>query len=162
MQFEHQIAFGGAPDQVRAMLADPSFRERVCEALHTTRHDVRVEPKGAGMTVVVDQTRPARGIPAFATKIVGDDIRIVRREDWDDGTRAALMLEIPGKPARLDGHLSLHADPGGDGTVETVTGEVKVRIPVVGGRLESLVGDLLHRALEAEERVGKAWLAGER
>jgi hypothetical protein len=33
---------------------------------------------------------------------------------------------------------------------------------MIGGKLEGLVGDLLRSALKAENRVGRAWLAGDR
>jgi hypothetical protein len=33
---------------------------------------------------------------------------------------------------------------------------------MIGGKLEALIGDLLTAALTTEERVGKAWLAGDR
>ena len=46
--------------------------------------------------------------------------------------------------------------------METVSGDIKVKIPMIGGKLEGLIGDLLTSALEAEERVGRAWLAGKR
>jgi hypothetical protein len=162
MKFEHQITYDSAPDKVRAMLADPAFRERVCEALRAFRHDVRVEPDGARMSVVIDQTQPSQGIPSFAKKVVGDDIRIVQREDWADESQASLTLEIPGKPGRFDGGISLAPASDGNGSVETVAGDVKVKLPMVGGRLEGLIGDLLHKALATEQRIGRAWLAGDR
>jgi len=143
------------------MLADPAFRGRVCQAVHAFRHDVSVEARGAGMSVVVDQTQPARGIPPFAKMFVGEDIRIVQREDWGDQTGATVALDIPGKPGRFDGVMSLAPDQGGDGSVETVSGDVTVKVPMIGARLEGLVSDLLHSALEHEEAVGRAWLAGE-
>ena len=46
--------------------------------------------------------------------------------------------------------------------METVAGDIKVKIPMIGGKLEGLIGDLLTAALKTEERVGRAWLAGER
>jgi uncharacterized protein YndB with AHSA1/START domain len=162
MRFEHEITYDSAPDKVHAMLADPAFRERVCEAVRAFRHDVSVEPHGAGMSVVVDQTQPSQGIPSFAKKIVGEDIRIVQREEWDGESRASLTIEIPGKPGRLDGGITLAPASGGTGSVETVSGDVTVKVPLVGGRLEQLVGDLLHKALKAEQRIGRAWLAGDR
>jgi uncharacterized protein YndB with AHSA1/START domain len=162
MKFEHEITYDAAPDKVHGMLADPAFRQRVCEALRAFRHDVTIEPDGAEMSVVVDQTQPAQGIPSFAKKVVGEDIRIVQREEWDDDQHASLTLEIPGKPGRFDGRIALVAAPGGDGTVETVAGDVKVKLPMIGGRLEGLIGDLLHKALESEQRVGRAWLSGDR
>ncbi|MBA2465483.1 MAG: DUF2505 family protein, partial [Nocardioidaceae bacterium] len=40
-------------------------------------------------------------------------------------------------------------------------GEVKVSIPLVAGKLERLISDLLASALRSEQRVGRAWLAGD-
>jgi hypothetical protein len=163
MRFSHELSYDASPDEVRAMIADPAFRERVCEAMHASSYDVSVTSSSTGsgesVTVVVDQTQPARGIPSYATRLLGDEIRIIQRETWTDASRGSLTLEIPGKPGTFDGTVVLTGD---SSTVETVDGEVKVRVPLVGGKLESLVGDLFRAALGAEERVGRAWLAGER
>ena len=160
MKFSHQLTYDAAPTDVHAMLADPTFREKVCAAMHAVRHDVSIDPSGEGMKVVVDQTQPADGIPSFAMKIVGDEIRIVQREIWSNASGSSLVVEIPGKPGDLKGEIALAAD--GEGTVETVTGDIKVKIPMVGGKLEGLIGDLLKSALKTEQRVGRAWLAGDR
>ncbi len=160
MKFSHQLTYEAAPTDVHAMLADPQFREKVCAAMHSVRHDVSIDPSGNGMKVVVDQTQPADGIPPFAKKIVGDEIRIVQREIWSNASASTLAVEIPGKPGDLKGDIALAAD--GDGTVETVTGDIKVKIPMLGAKLEGLIGDLLRSALRTEERVGRAWLAGDR
>jgi hypothetical protein len=160
MRFSHDLTYDASPDDVLAMLADSAFREKVCTAMHAVRRDVSVDGAGAGMDVVVDQTQPAKGIPSFAKKFVGEEIRVVQREEWTGADAASLVLEIPGKPGSFRGTIALAAD--GTGTVESVTGDVKVKIPVVGGRLEGLIGDLLRAALETEERVGRAWLQGDR
>ncbi len=160
MKFSHQLTYDAAPSEVHKMLADPAFREKVCAAMHAVRHDVSIEQSGSGMQVLVDQTQPAKGIPSFAKKIVGDQIQIVQREAWADDASASLVLEIPGKPGGMTGSIALAAD--GDGTAETVAGDIVVKIPMVGGKLERLIADLLSSALRAEERVGRAWLAGER
>lgn len=158
MKFSHSLRYEASPAEVRAMLTDPSFREKVCAATHATRSDVTVEPGASGPTVVVDQTQPARGIPSFAKKFVGEEIEIVQRESWGDDRSADLTVDLPGKPGRFDGQIRLQ--PEGTGTVETVTGNVSVKVPLVGGKLEGLVGDLLKAALDAEQRVGRTWLAG--
>lgn len=157
VKFSHEMSYDASPEEVAAMLADRDFREQVCKAMDSTRHDVSVEGAGKGMKVVVDQTQPARGIPSFAKKFVGDSIQIVQRESWSSETAATLLLEIPGKPGQLDGDIRLAVD--GDGTVETVAGDLKVKVPVVGGKLEGLVADLLKSALRTEQKVGRAWLA---
>lgn len=160
MRFTHELTYDAPPDDVRQMLADRAFRQKVCGAMRSARSEVSIEDTGAGMEVVVDQTQPSRGIPAFARSLVGDQIRIVQRESWADPSGGSFTIEIPGKPVALTGAVALAAD--GAGTVQSVTGDVKVKIPMVGGKLEVLIGDMLRAALQTEQRVGRAWLAGDR
>lgn len=159
-KFSQTLTYDAPPADVHAMLADPAFREKVSLALNTTRRDVSVTPDGDAMEVVVDQTQPADGIPSFARKVVGDEINIVQTEAWESPTGASLDVAIPGKPGSFKGTIALVGD--GSGTTETVAGEVKVSIPLVGGKLEDLISDLLSKALRTEQRVGRAWLAGDR
>ena len=158
MKFNHEIRYSAAADDVYAMLGEQAFREQVCEATGTLQHTVQITPSEEGMNVLIDQTLPADGIPAFATKIVGDKIQVVQKETWTSPTRAALEVTIPGKPGHLRGTITL-AESGGT-TVETVSGDIKVSIPLVGGKLEALIGDLLASALRTEGKVGTNWLAG--
>jgi len=161
MKFSQELTYDAAPQEVLAMLADPAFREKVCDAMKVERREVGIDgAAGEGMQVVVDQTQPAQGLPSFAKKIVGEELRIVQRETWSDDAHASLDVEIPGKPGTFAGAIALAAD--GSGTVESVTGEVRVKVPLVGGKLEGLVADMLGRALKTENRVGRAWLAGDR
>lgn len=50
----------------------------------------------------------------------------------------------------------------GEKTVETIDLEVTANIPIVGGKLASIITDQFVEAIEAEYVVGKAWLTGER
>jgi Protein of unknown function (DUF2505) len=160
MKFSHQMMYDAGPAEVRAMIVDPEFREKVCQAIGTVRHSVRVEGSGDEVGVTVDQTQSAHELPSFARKFVGNEIRIIQRETWREPTRAGLDLEIPGKPGRLTGGIVLDGDD--DGTVEELSGDLKVGIPLIGGKLEEFVGDIFAAALRIEEKVGRQWLAGER
>lgn len=158
MKFSHEIRYAAGADDVYAMLGEQAFRDQVCEASGTLAHTVQVTPSGTGMAVVVDRTMPADGIPSFATKFVGDKIQVVQKETWTGPTEATLEVTIPGKPGHMRGTVTL-AESGGQ-TVETVSGDIKVSIPLVGGKLESLIGDLLASALRTEGKVGARWLDG--
>jgi hypothetical protein len=158
MKFSHDMSYDATPEEVAEMLADRSFREKVCEAMESIRWDVSVDGAGKGMEVVVDQTQKAAGIPSFAQKFIGDSVQIIQRESWNSETEADLELEIPGKPGYLKGSIQLAVD--GEGTIETVSGDLKVKMPVVGGKLEDMIASLLRSALKTEEKVGRAWLAG--
>lgn len=157
MRFEHTMRYDASPEEVFAMLGEEAFRERVCQAQHVTECTVTAGGGGGTMSVVVDQKRPSKGIPSFAQKFVGDSIHIRQAEEWSSPTDARLELTVPGKPARLSGTITLRPD--GGGTVETVSGDLKVSIPLVGGKIEVLVAELFEHALQSEERIGKAWLA---
>lgn len=157
MRFRHELRYDAAPEQVYAMLGEPRFREKVCEALHAHDWDVSVDVEDTSMTVAVDHKRPSEGVPAFARKLVGEEIHIAQRETWSGPASARLEVLIPHRPGQFTGTIALAAD--GPGTVETIDGDVKVSVPLVGGRLEALIGQLLEAALRREQRVGHAWLA---
>jgi hypothetical protein len=155
----HEMRYDGAtPDQVFAMLGTPEFREAVCSYQRFPRRTVTVTPAGDGMTVTVDQHRPADEVPSFAKKLVGSEINIVQREQWSSPTAADVHVTIPGKPGEMAGTVRLVGDDAG--TTEVVEMGIKVNIPLVGGKAEDLVASMLRRALEAEHKVGCKWLAG--
>jgi uncharacterized protein DUF2505 len=154
-----ELRYDGATiEQVHEMLATPAFREQVCESQGYIRHTVQIEGDGQGMTVTIDQIQEARGIPGFAKKFVGDEINIVQAEDWTSPEKGNIHVTIPGKPGEMTGTALLTEDP--NGTTETVNLTVKVNIPLVGGKIEGLIADLLSKALRAEHKVGVRWLAG--
>ena len=159
VKLSHQMRYDAPPADVYKMLGDPDFREQVCVAAGAVRQQVSVTPAGNGMRVEIDQTQPAHGIPSFAAKFVGDQIQIIQKETWSGDTAADFTLEIPGKPGRCTGTVTL-ADDGNGGTLETVSGDLKVNIPLVGGKLEGLISDLIKAAMRKEEQVGRRWLAG--
>lgn len=148
-----ELTYDASPDAVAAMLADVAFREEVLARQHVLRGSASVE----GDTVVVEQVQSAASLPSFARKLVGDEIVIVQTERWDTPTNADLHLTIPGKPGDITGDVTL--SPAGTGTVEVVELTVKVSIPLVGGKIEKLVADMIEKALTKEHQVGQEWLA---
>ena len=156
-----ELRYDGATiEQVHEMLADKAFREKVCDFQGVLRHRVTIDNTGKGMSVEIDQVHAAQGIPGFARKFVGDEINIVQTEDWTAPEKGNILVTIPGKPGEMSGTALLAEDP--DGTTETVNLSVKVNIPLVGGKIEGLIGDMLSKALRAEHKVGRDWLAGKR
>ena len=156
-----ELRYDGATlQQVHEMLATPAFRERVCDSQHVVRHTVQIERDGQGMTVTIDQIQEATGIPGFAKKFVGDEINIVQSEDWTSPEKGNIHVAIPGKPGEMAGTALLTEDP--DGTTETVNLTVKVNIPLVGGKLESLMAELVAAGMDKEQTAGAVWLQGER
>jgi len=141
---------------VTAMLADPAFRERVCDAQHATSRTVTVT--GIPGRVDIEMVQPTEGVPGFAQKFVGSEVKVGQHETWTSPSAASLDIDAGVSVARITGSLSL-VETGGR-TVQTVRLEIQVKIPLVGGKLESLVADLMTKAFAKEEAVGREYLAG--
>ena len=156
-RIRHDLTYDAPVAEVAAMLRDEAFREEVCDYQRVISKKVTVTPRGDGMDVVIDMVQPARGIPSFAQKFVGDSINIVQAESWSSPTQGDITVTIPGKPGEMKGTAVL--EESGSGTVESVDLTVKVNIPLVGGKLEGLIAGLLEKALVAENTVGREWLS---
>ena len=154
---QHDLTYDAPASEVLAMLHDQAFREQGCDATGVLRHTVTVTPKGNATEVLIDQVQTAEGLPGFARKFVGDEINIVQKETWTDDRHADVEVTIPGKPGHMTGTIDLTES--GGGTTERVDLEIKVNIPLVGGKIESLIGDMLLRALRAENEAGRAYLS---
>ncbi len=160
MEFRRELAYEAGPEEVFAMLADPSFRERVAAEQGVVSIEVSITPTGAGFTLVSDQVQDTAGLPAIAKKIAGDTTRAVVREEWSDTTSATIEITAPGKPTRAAGTVRLIPD--GAGTTYVQELDVRVKVPLVGGKLETLMADNIDAGLSVEHSVGTAWLRGDR
>ena len=153
----HELRYDAPLAAVTAMLADPAFREEVCTYQRVTKVDVTITVDGDTKDVRVDQWQPTQGMPSFAKKIVGEETNILQEEHWSSPTHGDITITIPGKPGRMSGTATIVEE--GATTVETVELTVKVNIPLVGGKLEGLIADLLLKALKAENKVGIRYLS---
>lgn len=152
-----ELTYAAPLTEVAAMLRDRSFRDAVCARQRVLSHDVSITEDGEAADVVVTREQKVEGIPSFASKFVGESITIVSREDWADHTRGAYSVGIPDKPGQIEGTVTLREN--GGVTTEIVELTVTVSIPLVGGKLEGVVVDLLESALRTEHEVGVAHLS---
>lgn len=67
-----------------------------------------------------------------------------------------VSVTIPGQPGSISGTRRLVAD--GQATLDTFDGEATARIPLVGGKIEKLIGDKLKNGWDIEHGVGIEWL----
>lgn len=159
MELSHTHRYSASAAQVQQMLTDRAFRERVCERQHALSHEVAVTGAGAGAEVVVRQTQAMAGAPAVATRLTGDTVTLEQRELWRSSTVADLSITLPGKPVALrNGRVTLSDRPDG-GCDQVVSGDLKVKVPLVGGKLEAMLADILRAAMRRQGEVGDGWLA---
>jgi Protein of unknown function (DUF2505) len=152
-----------SPEQVMTMMLDPAFREQVCEATHALDFTVDVEEYDDGTAkVVVDRVVPA-DVPDFVKNMIGDTISLSQTEDWSattaDGLRTAdVLLSVKGQPASMTGTMGLVRS--GAGVKLFVDGDVEVRVPFFGKKIEPELAKGILAAIEVEQTVGESWLSG--
>jgi uncharacterized protein YndB with AHSA1/START domain len=150
--------YAAPAEAVYDMLTDPVFLESVCEAQRVLSDTIVVsDVEGRGRVVVVEQEQSMAKAPAFVKKFVGDSVTIVKEEAWATPSGAAITVTIPGKPVAITGTGTL-ATTGGQ-TRHEVSMEVKVSVPIVGGKAEDMIAGIFTRALSIEQTVGDQWLA---
>jgi hypothetical protein len=156
MRFSHELSYDAPPDAVFEMLADAGFRKRSCAAMEVISADVQLEPEGDGFTLVIDQLQNTRDLPSFARAFAGDSTQAIQREVWRSRTEGTLSIESPGKPTSATGTIRL--EPDGAGTREVVELEIKVKVPLIGGKLERLMAEKVTAGMDVERTVGATWL----
>ncbi|MGA8257222.1 MAG: DUF2505 domain-containing protein [Nocardioides sp.] len=160
MRLRHELSYEATPAEVFAMLADPAFREKVCAAQDVVSAAIDLTPTDTGFTLVNDQVQNTAGLPAIAKKIAGDTTRAVTTENWTSATKGTLSISAPGKPTSASGTITLTA--AGASTTQVIELEVKVKVPLIAGKLEALMGDQITAGYDVEQAVARAWLAGDR
>jgi hypothetical protein len=158
-----EIRYDADPTTVFAMLVDPDFQERKCAATGALDHEVEIEEyDDGGAAIRTSRTMPTDQVPDFVRTFVGQTLTVVQVDDWQpaaaDGSReGTTVVEIKGAPVRLAAAMTLRPD--GDGSRETIDGDVKASVPLIGGRIEKAVEPALQGAIRVEQREGRVWLA---
>lgn len=100
-------------------------------------------------------------LPAVATQFHRGDLEIVRNERWspirNGNSHAAVTGEILRAPVSLSGDAVLA--PSEAGSRLKFAGTVRVDIPLVGGKIEGVIGAKLAELMAAEQRFTSQWVA---
>ena len=163
MRVTADLRYDADPATVFEMLSDQAFQDRKLSQTGALSWEVRVQQQAGGVVIVSRRALPTDQVPDAFKSLVGASITIAQTETWGpaaaDGSRTGAMdLEVVGAPVRMQATLSLSATAEG-GSVELVDGELKARVPLVGGRIERTAEPAVRAAIDAEQRIGRAWLA---
>lgn len=152
--------FPGTPERVYAMLTDAAYAQVRAEQTGSLQVDVVAESAPTGPILTVDRELPAE-VPSYARSLVPDRITVTEEQHWstlvDDQARATFTASF-NAPVHLSGEIEIA--PGTSGTIVRTTATISAKLPLIGGKLESLVREQLERYLAAEIPIGTQWLSG--
>ena len=145
------------PDAVFKLIADSDFRKEAALSGGGKNVKVTVEPHGEGATVTILRTQPAE-VPDFIKKMTGSSVTVEQVEQWGapdaKGERKAkIKVSVSGQPAGMQGTMTLAAN--GKGAKLTVAGDVKVKVPFVGKKIEPLIAKAVTAAVRHDVREGQ-------
>lgn len=148
--------FAAPVPEVFAMLTDRVFLRAVCLATSPLEHDVVVD----GLRTATRRVMPT---PSVVSRLAGPTMTVVDQITWETadggaGRAGATLVTVEGMPVELIGAVTLL--PGGRGSLLSYSGELSVRIPVIGPGLAKQAAPALLEALEVQQRVGDEYLAG--
>lgn len=117
---------------------------------------------GTDGSVAVKTTQDlARGaLPGAFARALPRNLELVRTESWQpvgDEVRGAVTIAAHGVPGSGAGTTVLDAVPAGSRL--RFTGSLEVRIPLVGGRIEQFIADLIAKEVPDMQRFTTDWIA---
>ncbi|MGD9986913.1 DUF2505 domain-containing protein [Pseudonocardia sp.] len=160
-QLSHRTVAEFPAEQVYAVMVDPDYLKARLEQLGgpgaaLLSHHL----DGNGARYELRHGVDADVVPPMVRGLVSGDLVIERVETLApagpgryDGTVA---VRIPGTPASADGALRLADATGGSEFV--VDASVTVRVPLIGGRIESMVAEQIGGLLAQETAFTLEWL----
>jgi Protein of unknown function (DUF2505) len=151
VRLEHDYA--ADVETVYALISNPGYIERKYVALGG--RDVaadRSEADDGGCEVVTKRTVSV-DLPGFAKKVLTPSQTTVQTETWSaagsDGTRrCSYRVDVQGAPGSISGTHVLARSAGGSHHLIDI--EIKVSVPLIGGRLEKLAADTGRRDIERQ------------
>lgn len=165
MRITERLEYPAAPHAVFTMLTDPAFqRQKLAESGAVGGTEAQVSRDSAADTATIRTRRemPTENLPDYAKRIVGGALSI--REVYEFGAadatgarRGTVEVTVDGAPIGLKGTAALDATPSG-GSALTIDGDLKARIPLVGGKIESAAAPWVVNGMRAEERTARTWL----
>lgn len=154
LSFRH--VYDGTPDQVVDLFHDHDFISAVASDAGAREHRVNVTGDVTNLDMVLDA-------PSDVAKFVGKTLNLVLRFRWhpagSQGERSGdVALDVKGAPVSLDAGCVLR--PEGQGTTADYAGDLKVKIPLMGPRVERMVEPFIADAFAGIQRRAQERLRG--
>jgi hypothetical protein len=156
-RFEHRASFAATADAVFSTLVDEAFlTARLRDIGGKSAALLDHERSGDTAAYRLRQGVDASKLPSAVRSILNGDLVVEREERWR-GFESAGKATINGVPAQISSRAVLTER--GTGTEQLIRAEVKVSIPLIGGKIEKVVAEQVTKLLAAEAEYAEQWLA---
>jgi hypothetical protein len=162
MSLEHH--YDADVETVFALITDPGFVERKYVGIGGKDVAVdRTEGDDGGCEVVTKRTVTV-DLPGFARRVMKPSNTAIQTETWGaadaGGSRVChYNVDVQGMPSSVSGTVTLSSD--GGGTRQAIEADVKVSIPLLGGKLEKFAIETGKTDLDAQADFTRGELASD-
>lgn len=156
-RIEHRAEFAQGVDEVlAAQTSESALRHRLAGLGGPGSALLGYTPTPEGVRFTLRQGVAEDKLPSVVRTLHNGDLFVERQEEWTQRT-GDVHATVSGVPGDITVRRTI-AEEGGR-TVVRSTGEVKIRIPLVGGKLESFVAGEITRLLAREAELTTQWLS---
>lgn len=159
-QFTNSDPYDEGLDAMWAMICSQDYWQQKYESMGAT--DIRFDQFDAGdtaLTVTSQRAVPA-DLPGFAKKIIGETNHVTQTERWTrsgDSAHCDITIHVKNLPGGTTGTMVMNATP--TGTVWDADFDIKIGVPLLGGKLEQLMHEETTSNFKQEKAFNDTWLA---
>jgi hypothetical protein len=161
-RIEHRAEFTQSVAEVfAAQSSEPALRARLNAIGGDNATLLDYTPVPGGVRFHLRQGVGAEKLPSAVRNLHRGDLFVDREESWTaagDVCTGTAKATVSGLPGEITARSDLGAEDGK--TVLHITGDVKIRIPLIGGKLEGFVAEQITKLLAREAEYSAQWLAG--
>lgn len=138
MKVSYSLPFEKNKDTVLEAFCDPAFFEQHQTLLGSKDFELLSHDDDGTRCTTKFRYLADSDVPAFAKKVLGDTAEVEHTEVWDRSTASGeVTIKVATMPGSMVCNVSLEED--GEGCRKNFDWEVKVKLPLVGGKIEKVV-----------------------
>lgn len=160
MKFDDKHTFNKPAATVMKMFSDRAYFERKYKELAVEDLEI-LECEKSGSKFRIKSRFKVKNdapLPDFAKKFLGEKNVVTQQDTWDTGSMTGrLDIEIKGAPVKVSAEMTLKNE--GAGSANNLKWNVSCGIPLLGGKLESMVADDIKSKAKADIAASRKILA---
>lgn len=155
MKFEYVQHYAAPPAQVVSLLRNRHFIAALAARADARGHTVETADSEISVTMVLEA-------PQAAATFFGDTLTVLQRfrfspADQDGTIAGSVSINVNEAPVDADGSIVLAEEPSGH-TTARITGDLHVRVPLLGRQLERDAEPAVAKGLSELEATAADWL----